>query len=199
MNKLNFILQLQDRLEGLPRVDLEERLMFYSEMIDDRMEEGLSEEDAVASVGSIDEIVTEIVAEYPITKLVKSKVKPRRRMKAWEILLLVLGFPVWLPLLIATFAVVFSLYITLWSIVISFWAAALSIAVSAMAGIIAGLAFSSAGDGLPGMALLAAGLACAGLSIFCFYGCKAATKGTALLAKKTAVYIKRCIVHKEGR
>ena len=77
MNKISFILRLHERLEGLPQEDIEERLMFYSEMIDDRMEDGLSEEDAVASVGSIDEIVTEIVAEFPITKLVKSKVKPK--------------------------------------------------------------------------------------------------------------------------
>ena len=46
MTKLKFLFELRDRLEGLPYDEVEERLNFYSEMIEDRMEEGLSEEEA---------------------------------------------------------------------------------------------------------------------------------------------------------
>ena len=59
-------------------------------MIDDRMEEGLTEAEAIAGIGSVDKIVTQIVAETPITKLVREKVKPKRSLQAWEIILLVL-------------------------------------------------------------------------------------------------------------
>ena len=48
MTKQAFLAALGERLVGLPQKDIEERLTFYSEMIDDRMEEGLSEEEAVA-------------------------------------------------------------------------------------------------------------------------------------------------------
>lgn len=39
MTKLQFLMALHEKLSGLPRE--EERLSFYSEMIEDRMEEGL--------------------------------------------------------------------------------------------------------------------------------------------------------------
>ena len=57
MNKQEFLAGLQKGLSGLPQEDVEERLTFYGEMLDDRMEEGLSEEEAVAAAGSVEEIV----------------------------------------------------------------------------------------------------------------------------------------------
>lgn len=73
MTKIRFILSLQERLSGLPKDDLEERLSFYSEMIEDRMEEGLSEEDAVAAIGNMDDLISRIVADIPLAKLGKEK------------------------------------------------------------------------------------------------------------------------------
>ena len=56
MTKLKFLLSLHDKLSDLPQNEVEERLSFYSEMIEDRMEEGVSEEEAVSARGSVDEI-----------------------------------------------------------------------------------------------------------------------------------------------
>ena len=50
MNKTEFLNELKDGLSGLPREDVEERLSFYGEMIDDRVEEGMTEEEAVAGI-----------------------------------------------------------------------------------------------------------------------------------------------------
>ena len=69
MDKQEFLLRLRKELSGLPREDLEERLTFYSEMIDDRMEEGVSEEEAVAAAGSVDEILWQTVEEVPYNPL----------------------------------------------------------------------------------------------------------------------------------
>ena len=44
MNKQEFLAKLQTNLSGLPEKEVQDSLGFYSEMIDDRMEEGLSEE-----------------------------------------------------------------------------------------------------------------------------------------------------------
>ena len=41
MTKLDFLFSLEKKLSSLPRKELEERLGFYAEMIEDRMEEGL--------------------------------------------------------------------------------------------------------------------------------------------------------------
>ena len=45
MNKQEFITSLYNRLSGLPQNDIENSIEFYSEMIDDRIEEGLTEEE----------------------------------------------------------------------------------------------------------------------------------------------------------
>ena len=91
MTKHEFLLSLQNRLSGLPQDDVEERLTFYCEMIEDRMEEGLSEEEAVSAIGSVDEIAAQIVADIPLAKIAKVKIRSKGRLKAWEIVLLVLG------------------------------------------------------------------------------------------------------------
>ena len=42
----------------------------------------------------------------------KEKVKGRRQLKAWEIVLLALGSPIWISLLVAGFVVILSIYIS---------------------------------------------------------------------------------------
>ena len=119
-------------------------------------------------------------------------------MSAWEVLLLILGSPIWVSLLIALVAVVFSLCVVMWSVIISLWAVFGSVAGCSFGGIIAGLIIALGGNHSTGMPLIGAGIVCAGLSVFLFYGCKAATKGTVLLAKKMALGIKNCFIRKEA-
>lgn len=197
MNKQAFLESLRKGLSGLPQDDLEERLAFYSEMIDDRMEEGLSEAEAVSAVGAVKDIIAQILAEMPLTKLVKEKVKPARALRAWEILLLVLGFPVWFPLLIAAFAVMLSVFIALWSVIVSLWAVGASFAACSIGGVVSAAVFAFQGNGITGVAMLGAGICCAGLSLFLFFGCKAAAKGILLLTKKMALGIKGLFARKE--
>ena len=197
MTKIDFLAELQKGFGGLPQEDIEERLTFYSEMIDDRIEEGLSEEEAVSAVGAVDEIVTQVVAETPLAKIAKERIKSKRRLSAGEIVLLVLGSPIWLSLGIAAFAVILSLYISLWAVIISLWAVFVSLAACSIAGVLACVVFTVGGTGASGIAMLAAGIVCAGLSIFMFYGCKAAPKGTLLLTKKMTICIKNCFIKKE--
>lgn len=197
MTKLEFILALHDRLYGLPQDEVEEYLRFYTEMIEDRIEDGLLEEEAVAAVGTVDEIISQILADIPLAKIAKEKMKPQRRLKVWEIVLLALGSPIWFSLVIAAFTALFSLYVSLWSVVISLWACFVSLAACALAGALSCAVFVIGGNGLTGIAMLGAGIVCAGLSVFMFYGCKAATKGTILLTKRFGVWMKRCFIKKE--
>lgn len=197
MNKQEFIASLSERLAGLPREDMERSIEFYSEMIDDLVEEGRTEEEAVSEIGTVDEIVSQIVAEVPLSRLVKEKVKPKRALRVWEIVLLTLGSPIWFSLLIAALAVIFALYVTLWSLVVSVWAVFVSLAASALGGIAASIGLVLSGSAPAGAAMMGAGLVCTGLSIFLFLGCRAATKGTLLLTKKLALGIKNCFVRKE--
>ena len=61
MNKQKFLAELKKSLSALGRNDIEDRLAFYGEMIDDRIEEGFSESEAVLAVGSADEIAAQIL------------------------------------------------------------------------------------------------------------------------------------------
>ncbi len=187
MDKQAFLAQLRKKLSGLPQNDIAERLTFYSEMIDDRMEEGLSEEEAVAAIGAVDEIAADI-----------STGKAKRKRNPWEIVLLVLGCPVWLSLLIAAFAVIFSLYVSVWAVILSLWAVFGAMVCSALGIIVAGGIFAFGGSILSGIAMIGAGILCAGLAIFLFFGCQVCTKGTLLLTKKLVSRIQNCFTRKEA-
>lgn len=118
-------------------------------------------------------------------------------MGALEILLLALGSPIWLSLAISALAVIISLYAVLWSLVVSAWSVFASLTASAFCGLAAGAVFAFTGNSYLGLATVAASIFCAGLSIFAFFGCKAATKGIIKITKKLALGIKKCFVRKE--
>ena len=197
MNKQAFLAQLRKGLSGLPKDDIDERLTYYGEMIDDRMEDGIPEETAVSEIGDVDGLVAQIIADIPLGKLVKEKITPKKKLRAWEIVLLVLGSPIWLSLLIAALAVIFSLYVVLWSVIIVLWAAFAALAACGLASMAAGVYFAVSGNALTGIAVIGAGIVCAGLAVFAFFGCKAATKGILSLTKKLAVWLKNCFIKKE--
>ena len=203
MTKWEFLSELRMRLSGLPAKDAEEHLDYYCEMIDDRIEEGLSEEDAVAAVGTVSDVAAQILAEEPIEEEpiegeVPKKRKARRKMRGWEITLLVLGSPIWLSLLIAAAAVLLAVYVVLWSVIVTVWAVEVSLIACALGGALGGIVLAAVGGNVSLGLLLAGGaLVCAGLSVFGFFGCKAATKGMAVLTRALALGVKSCFVRKE--
>ncbi|MBR6917319.1 MAG: DUF1700 domain-containing protein [Clostridia bacterium] len=198
MNKEEFLAELERGLSGLPKEDVDGRLEFYGEMIDDRKEEGVSEEEAVAELGPVENVVEQIVAETPFAKIVKEKIKPKRELKGWEIALIIIAFPVWLPLLISAAAVIFSLYVTVWSLIVSLWAVEVSF-IAASVGCVAGaVVFFIQHNSTAGIAMIGAGIFCAGLSLFMFFGCVAASRGILRLTKKAILAVKSRFVGKES-
>ena len=199
MNKSEFINSLSKKLTFLPENEINERVNFYCEMIDDRIEDGASEEDAVSSIGRIDDIVTQIVSEIPLTKIAKERVKPKRRFSTLGIVLISIGSPIWLSLLLSFFAVIFSLYASLWSVIVSFWAVFGSFIGFVFGGIIGGLVFIFCGSVASGVCIIGCGIILAGLSIFAFYGCKELTKLTLRFTKYLVLSTKMKLIKKEQR
>ena len=197
MNKHEFLTLLRERLHGLPTADVEERVRFYSEMIDDRMEDGLSEEDAVAAIDPIEEIFAKVVADIPFAKLAKAQQRTRKRASVWTIVLLVLGSPIWLSLGISAVAVLLSLYVSVWAVVVSLWAVFASLAGGAIGGVAGACVWFVCRHSAAAVALLAAAFLCGGLAIFAFYGCKAVTRGLCRLTKWLVVRAKLAIVKTE--
>ena len=183
MRKEEFLTELRKGISKLPQAEIDERLEFYSEMIDDLVEEGISENDAIEQIGSVDEIISKIVADIPHDKMKKDSTQ-RRNLRAWEIVLIALGSPIWISLAIAAIAVILSIYISLWCVIISLWAVFASFVGCALGTTLIGIVHAIVGNPISCIAMIGIGLICAGISIFLFFGCKVATKGAAILTKK---------------
>ena len=138
MNKQSYLEQIRRLLQRLPEEDRERSLAFYAESIDDRMEDGMSEEAAVASMESPEKAANTILMDMPIPKLVKARVK-ERRMGAAEILLLALGFPLWFPLLLTVLILGLTAYLLVWALVLALGAVVLALGLSAAALLVAGV------------------------------------------------------------
>lgn len=193
MDKYHFLLVLSEKLKTLPEHDRQRSVDYYAEMIADRMEEGLSEEEAVAAIGSVDDIAKNILAEAPVSPL---PAKQHRSLRWWEITLLILGSPVWVSLLIAAAAVVFAIWISLWSVVISLYATAIALGAAALGCILGSFFMIASGIG---EVLIAWGAAfvCAGLAILMFMLGNLTVTGVIALSKLTWNGIRRSFRRKE--
>ena len=194
MNKKEFLEELEKRLQALPKEEIQERLEFYSEAIDDRVEEGKTEEQAIEEIGTLDEITWEIVKKTPLVTLVKEKVKPKRRIQAWEIVLLVLGFPVWFPLLITAMVLVMVAYILAWVLVIVTYSVEIAVTVGGLAALSAGLATFFSGAHWLGFGMVGAGIMCIGFAILWIFACIGATKASIQLTRAIILAIKKKFV-----
>ena len=164
MKREEYLDRIRALLQNLPPEDLERSLAFYAESIADRMEDGMSEEEAVASLESPEEAANAILLEQPLPTLVKVRVKERRQLSTLEILLLVLGFPLWLPLLLTALVLVFTFILLTWVLVLVPASVCLALGASAIAVLFAGVLSLTkitlpALLAAPGAALILAGLA----------------------------------------
>ncbi len=197
MTKKEFLSSLRSKLQGLPPSDIDERISFYSEMIDDRMDEGKSEEEAVSEIGNVDDVVMDIAKDTPLVKLVKEKMKPKRRIRPWEIVLLVLGFPLWFPLLITFFVLVLVFWIVIWVLAIVTYVLEAAFAATSVAGVVAFAAYFL--NGQTNYTALGASVMCAGAAILMVFGCIGATKGCIALTKSIITGIKMLFIGRKKK
>ncbi len=199
MTQSDFICELNSRLSGLPEEDINKSIDYYCELINDYIEDGKSEEEAVAALGSIDDIVNQIYTDTPLMKLVKSKVKPNRAFRTWEIILLILGSPIWLSIVLAFAACVLAICISFWAVIVSLFATSFALAVSVVAIVIASfvLLFSKS------FAQFAIFLGCAfvicGVCILLFIASKYLVKCAILMVKGFFRLLKKSFVKKEEK
>lgn len=194
MNKPEFLSALRERLSCLPKEDIRRTIDYYSEMIDDRMEDGMSEAQAIEAVGTIEEIVSKTLMDTSLPQLVRAKVK--RPLRIWEIVLLILGSPVWLPLLAAVVVIILSVYIVLWAAVVVLYAGDISFAAGGVAGTVGSFASLLNGNYEQAALFCGAALICVGIMILLFYGSKQVTKGVVYIGKMILLGIKRCFIRK---
>ena len=160
MNKQEYLGALEYALAQMPPEEREKHLAYYDELICDMCEDGMSEEEATSRLGDPNAVAQELLAALPLATLVKTRIRSGGSLSPLVIALLVLGFPLWFPLLASVFAVVLSLLITLWALFVSYAAVVFALGLCAVATPLA-LVFGFA-EGSPlvlvGLALTSAGL-----------------------------------------
>lgn len=198
MTKQEFLDTLKIKLSNLPKTEVNERLNFYSEMIDDKIEDGLSEEQAVLEIGTPDKVKDEIIKDIPFYKIAKEKIKPKRKLSWWEVTLIVVGAPVWFSLLISFLAVIFSLFISAYAVTVSLWAVFVSLIAISVCGFLAGIIHLFIKGFFNGGAIIGCSIFLMGLTILFFYACKFLSVAIFKLTKKTLFILKKSLINKEN-
>ncbi|MCR5596287.1 MAG: DUF1700 domain-containing protein [Lachnospiraceae bacterium] len=192
MSKQEFLNEVRARIAGLNEEDIRKALDFYAEAIDDRIEDGLTEEQAVAAVGTPDEISGKILMETPLPKLIKAeaRTKPSKGIRAWEIILIVLGAPVWLPVLITVFALGLAVVVTIAALILAVIVTIAAAGIGGVGAVIASLLFIIRGGGMTGLIQLGAALILIGLVVLLFIPGKAAVLWMIELMGRFAGWVK---------
>ena len=197
MKKEKFLAELRSKLKGLPKDDLESRLSFYEEAINDRMSCGKSEEEAVADLGSVDQIVEEIAEQTPYFTLVKEKSKLHKKLSVATVLLLILGFPLWFPLAITCLVLLLVLYAVIWVLVL---VPAIACASSFGYGIIAAVGmFMNMVSGEPWLIYLGASIGSIGVGIMLIPAAIYAVIGFVKLSKLLFIRRKTKLIKREEK
>ena len=202
MNKQTFLEKLYHLLKSLPSLERQQHLDYYTEMIDDRVEDGLSEEEAVAALGSAADIAAQILSDIPRKK--------EQRYPVWAIILIVLGAPLWLSLLLAAAAVVLSVvislaavyisvFISLWAVLAALYMTDLALALSFLACIAGGIFYTVQGISAPILLFFGTGLACAGTAVLLFFLCNWLSRLLWRLTKWSTLKIAGIFRRKDGK
>lgn len=177
MTKQDFSQNLKSILSarGLSEAEISKSVDYYLEIIDDRIEDGMTEEEAVSAIGSVEEIAKNILFDAPLGVIVKSKIKNEKKKSSDNtvlmVILLVFGFPIWFPLLLAAFIVLITIYAVIFSLIVAVFAVIISLFVSGIALIPAGfLIISQTMAGT--LVLIGAGFLLIGISLLLIFPAK---------------------------
>ena len=193
MNKQEFLAELKGRLHALDEVEIKKTLAYYAEIIDDRVEEGMTEEQAIGGMEPIGAIAEQALQDAPLAQLIRAKKPPN--LSAGAITLLVLGSPVWLPLLIAAVVIVLAAFVVIWSLIVALWA----VVVSFVAGGLASIAtVPFVGGFASALVNLGAGLILIGGSLLLYQPAIQAVRLTCRAMTTTARRIKSILIKKEA-
>lgn len=163
MKKQEFIDKLSGLTKDLTASEREKAIQFYTEIIEDKIESGISEEEAVAQLGS------------PTGAAQKIKTDMQAKSKKTKKIILISTCVIWVPFLLTMILMVFSIYLVLWTVIITGFCAVLSFACVFLEGILT--LFMVIAHNLPAAVLqLGIALFCGGAAILSYMGMIRLTK-----------------------
>ena len=165
MTRTEFLNELEQRLSVLSECDRKRSLGYFEEMIADRMEEGMTEEEAVDSLETIDEIANRILNESA-EPAAEPKAKDFHGCPMWlAIVLAVLAAPIWLPVAVSIVVGLFCLYLVPWSLILGLFSAALGCFFGGLFGAVVSFFVIPTAGIYASMLMLGLSLCCIGVGI----------------------------------
>lgn len=191
MLKQEFITRLSRCLASLPEEERQNTLEFYIEQIDDRIDDGMREDQAVASLEAPEDIAANILAEReevyvsPFVEKTATVMKKRGNRIALIVILILTAW-LWIPLGLGIVGTLVGVYVALWCALIGFAVGGIGLAVGFCA--LVGMGFSILPTSIgAAVSHFGAGLVCLGLGIICgiiaIYGAKWLIKATVSIFK----------------
>ena len=163
MTKQEFLSELERALGKLPHAEVEQALAFYDEAISDRMEDGLSEAEALAGLGPVDEIAAQIAAETP--PIPRAIARANTGSRTLNIVLLAVFSPIWIPIVLALAAAALAVYVAIWAVIAALWAVDAVLVLMPFAGLAALASTVGGGMPLPGVFVFGLSLVSSGFGL----------------------------------
>lgn len=113
MTKSEFLNKLDEKLKNIDKSERKRLIAYYSELIDDMCESGSSEEEAVNSLGNINDLVNQINEDTSIAK------RPKKNVNIVLLILAILGFPVWFSIGCAALSIIVSILAAIFSVAVA--------------------------------------------------------------------------------
>lgn len=197
MTRQEFLSELERALGKLPHAEVEQALAFYDEAVSDRMEDGLSEVEAVADLGLIDEIAAQITAETP--PIPRAIARANTGSRTLNIVLLAVFSPIWIPIVLALAAAALAVYVAIWAVIAALWAVDAVLVLMPFAGIAALISTLGGGMPLPGVFVFGLSLVSSGFGLVASFAVFWASKLLFRATRSFARWIASLFVRVSGK
>lgn len=197
MNKQEFLSKLERALGKLPHAEVEQALAFYDEAISDRMEDGLSEAEALAGLGPVDEIAAQIAAETP--PIPRAIARANTGSRTLNIVLLAVFSPIWIPVVLALAAAALAVHVAIWAVIAALWAVDAVLVLMPFAGLAALASTLGGGMPLPGVFVFGLSLVSSGFGLVASFAVFWASKLLFRATRSFARWIASLFVRVSGK
>lgn len=197
MTKQEFLSELERALGKLPHAEVEQALAFYNEAISDRMEDGLSEAEALAGLGPVDEIAAQIAAETP--PIPRAIARANTGSRTLNIVLLAVFSPIWIPIVLALAAAALAVYVAIWAVIAALWAVDAVLVLMPFAGLAALASTLGGGMPLPGVFVFGLSLVSSGFGLVASFAVFWASKLLFRATRSFARWIASLFVRVSGK
>lgn len=119
MTKDEYLSELRVGLAAFSKDEVDRAVSFYEEMVDDRVEAGVSEEEAVGSLEPPAEAAARIISEMPAVPRAAARLRSPKTPRSWFVAFVVaavIGSPVWIPLTLGVIIAVIGCFIGLFGL-----------------------------------------------------------------------------------